>query len=148
MTADLKPISKKLSQIIRLLASDQPGEIVAAAAAMRRALATQKLDLNDFADHVEAAKRFTDEEAQELVTKAMELGRQKAHAEMPATFHSVKGEPSWHEIAVKCSQHPEIMKSTNEEQFVDDMVRRTVHGGEPTEKQGDWLRKIYTRIRK
>ena len=63
MSVDLKPISKKLSQFIRLLASDHPGEIAAPAAAMKRTLASQKLDLNDFADHVEAAKRFTDEEA-------------------------------------------------------------------------------------
>jgi hypothetical protein len=34
-----------------------------------------------------------------------------------------------------------------EKQFVKDMVRHTVRGGEPTEKQAGWLRKIYARVR-
>jgi hypothetical protein len=85
MTADLKPISKRLAQCLRLLASDQPGEVWAAAAAIRRTLAAVKLDVNDFANHVEQAKKFSEEEALELYRRAIEVGRQKAHAELPVS---------------------------------------------------------------
>jgi hypothetical protein len=60
-------------------------------------------------------------------------------------FHSV--EPSWHEIAAECSAHPDHLRSEREHQFVKDMVRRTVKGGQPTTKQADWLRSIYARVR-
>jgi hypothetical protein len=53
-------------------------------------------------------------------------------------------EPTWHEIACTCrDQKP--LRDEREQQFVEDMVRRTVQGGVPTEKQANWLRKIYAR---
>ena len=46
-------IRPRLGQFVRLLASDQPGEVVAAAAALRRALAGVGADLNDLGDAIE-----------------------------------------------------------------------------------------------
>ncbi len=45
-------IRPRLGQFVRLLASDQPGEVVAAAAALRRALAGVGADLNDLGDSI------------------------------------------------------------------------------------------------
>jgi len=56
-------------------------------------------------------------------------------------------EPDWHDIACVCSENPSRLRP-NEFEFVEDMVRRTVHGGEPTEKQAAWLRAIYCWVRK
>ena len=47
-------IRPRLGQFVRLLASDQPGEVVAAAAALRRALAGVGADLNDLGDDIAA----------------------------------------------------------------------------------------------
>jgi hypothetical protein len=52
-------------------------------------------------------------------------------------------EPSWHDIARECAERPEYFRRERERDFVNDMVRRTVHGGQPSEKQANWLRKIY-----
>jgi hypothetical protein len=63
------------------------------------------------------------------------------------TFQSVDDEePSWFEIASLCRNNPQVMHSDNEKNFVSDICRRLVHGGEPTEKQANWLRKIYARV--
>jgi len=62
-------------------------------------------------------------------------------------FQSVDEEPTWFEIASLCKANPQVMHSDNEKQFVSDMCRRLVHGGVPTERQADWLRKIYARVR-
>lgn len=46
-------IRPRLGQFMRLLASDQPGEVVAAAAALRRTLAGVGADLHDLAGAIE-----------------------------------------------------------------------------------------------
>ena len=46
-------IRPRLGRLLRLLGSDQPGEVVAAAAALRRALAGVGADLNDLGDAIE-----------------------------------------------------------------------------------------------
>ncbi len=46
-------IRPRLGQFVRLLGSDQPGEVVAAAAALRRALAGVGADLHDLAGSIE-----------------------------------------------------------------------------------------------
>ncbi len=45
-------IRPRLGQFVRLLASDQPGEVIAAATALRRALAGVGADLNDLGDDI------------------------------------------------------------------------------------------------
>ena len=84
----------------------------------------------------------------EIYQRGVEDG--KRAAENGPMFHNVNldGEPSWNDIARECAAHPRRMKSEREKDFVADMVRRTAHGGEPTPKQADWLRKIYARVRR
>ncbi|RYC29300.1 hypothetical protein D3273_24630 [Lichenibacterium minor] len=47
---DLRP---RLGKFVRLLASDQPGDVVAAATAIKRALAAHGADLNDLGDDID-----------------------------------------------------------------------------------------------
>src|SRR5262245_64939737 len=99
------------------------------------------------ADSISQANGKEYTEAQLL--KARELGiaegRRLEREELGApVFRNVNldDEPTWHDIALECATHPRRMHSERECQFVEDMVRRTVYGGEPTEKQASWLRKI------
>ena len=80
---------------------------------------------------------------------ASEDGRRAAIDERRG-FRSIDAldEPSWHEIAPECAAHENRLFGEREKQFLEDMIRRTVHGGEPSEKQAAWLRKIYTRVRR
>jgi hypothetical protein len=140
---NLTPIAPRLAALIRMLSTTHDGELIAAAKALNRALTGAGLDIHALAEIVEHPKKFDEQDARKIYERAFELGRRKAHEELPATFRGV-GEPSWHEIAIECQEHAERLRP-NEHEFVADMVRRTVHGGELTEKQGNWLRAIYNR---
>jgi hypothetical protein len=149
MSSTLAPIADKLGKLLRLLASDRDGEVVAAAKAIKRTLASADLDIHALADGVEtsADKKFSEDDAQEIYRQAFEDGRRKAEQDQPAAFHSVD-EPSWHEIACACRDDDNGNLGPRERKFVLDMVRWTVHGGEPTPKQAKWLRSIYARMRR
>lgn len=60
---------------------------------------------------------------------------------------NLNDEPCWHDIACECAAHNAQLHDDRERKFMNDMVRWTVHGGSPTEKQAKWLRPIYARIR-
>jgi hypothetical protein len=140
----LAPIADKLRPLIRLLSSDQPGEVVAAARAINRTLKGAKLDIHALADSIGQTNGKEYTEAQLL--KARELGLEREEQGAPVFRNiNVDDEPTWHDIAVECAAHPHRLRSDRERHFVNDMVLRTVRGGEPTEKQASWLRKIYAR---
>jgi hypothetical protein len=146
----LAPVAGKLGKLLRMLTSDRDGEIVAAAHAIRRTLESEKLDIHSLAETVETTtgpKKFSEAEAREIYQRGKREGKNEAQA--ARGFHEVgSDDPSWHEIACACAARPERLRDEREREFAEDMVRRTVHGGQPTEKQAAWLRAIYTRIRK
>jgi hypothetical protein len=136
----LAPIAGKLGKLLRLLSSDQDGEVVAAARALVRTLEAEKLDIHALADGIATnGKKFTEEEAAEIYRRGVEDGRREV------TFANV--EPTWNYIARECAAQSGRLRE-HEQRFVDDMVCWTVQGGEPTEKQAKWLRAIYARVRR
>jgi hypothetical protein len=149
----LAPIADKLKRCIRLLSSDSDGEVIAAARALNRTLKSVKLDFHTLADNIGQTNGKEYTEAQ--ILRARELGiaegrRLEREAQNAPAFRNINldEEPTWHEIAVECAAHPHRLRDDREKQFVQDMVHRTVRGGEPTEKQASWLRKIYARARR
>jgi hypothetical protein len=146
----LAPIADKLQRFIRLLASDRDGEVVAAARALVRTLKTNGADIHALADAI-VQSPLSEPEMKKLYDACYERGRldERRAAENGPMFRNVVNvddEPSWNEIARECAANPARMKSEREKDFVKQMVRRTAHGGEPSPKQADWLRKIYARV--
>ena len=143
-------VRSKLASLVRLLASDRDGEVVAAARAIPRVLKAAGADIHVLAAQVEQAngKRFSEADAAEIYRRGVEDGKREAESGPMFRNVNLDGEPSWHEIAVECAAHPNRLLHEREKQFVKDMVRRTVHGGEPTERQASWLRKIYARVQR
>ena len=144
----LAPITGKLGKLVRLLGSDRPGEVIAAVAAIKRTLESASLDIHALADGIEECngKKFTEADAIEIYQRGVEDGHRAAEQNGALNFSTV-GEPSWNEIARECAAHAARLQP-RECSFVDDMVRLTVHGGEPTEKQAKWLRSIWARVRR
>jgi hypothetical protein len=144
----LAPIADKLGKFIRLLSSDRDGEVVAAARAISRTLQGAKLDIHALADGLVNGKKFSEADAMEIYQRGVADGRRAAEKVRPASFHNVSDDdgPPWHEIACECS-HSNRLRDQREKDFVNDMVRWTVRGGVPTEKQAKWLRSIYVRVR-
>jgi hypothetical protein len=154
MSAGRTTAGERLRTFILLLGSEHAGEVVSAARHIVRLLRSKGADLHALADRVDGGPRaadgrqlFTEDQAKEIYFRGVEDGRQQAEKTQAApTFQSVDG-PSWHEIAVACAAHPDRLRNDREKEFVEDMVRRLIHGGEPSERQANWLRKIYARRR-
>ena len=101
------------------------------------------------ADRIAQPNGLSKSDMKKLYDAGIAAGRKAAQRELSGRiFQSVDGEePSWFEIASLCRANPQVMHGDNEKVFVSDMCRRLVHGGTPTEKQANWLRKIYARVR-
>ena len=151
MTSVLAPIAGRLGKLIRMLSSNQDGDVLNAARAIVRTLDNAGLDVHTLAANIGGGdKKFSEEDAREIYQRGVADGRQAAEQEQNApVFRNVNlnDEPSWHDIACECAAHSARLRDEREGKFVNDMVRWTVHGGEPTEKQAKWLRSIYERVR-
>jgi hypothetical protein len=145
--ADLAPIAGKLKPLIRLMSC----EVVAAARALNRLLKVNGSDIHEIADSIGQAngKKLSEADAIEIYQRGVEDGRREAESARgdPSFYNvTVNDEPSWHEIACECARHEKRLRNDREREFVRNMVRRTVRGGEPTEKMARWLRDIYARV--
>jgi hypothetical protein len=136
--------TERIKKLVRMLSSEREGEVVAAAHALVRTLRANGSDIHTLADSIGSGK-LSEADMQRLYGAGYDDGKRAAERQQPARFYSVD-EPTWHEIAVECAEHRRL-RGDREQEFVADMVRRTVHGGIPTEKQAKWLRDIYARIR-
>jgi len=108
----------KLAKLLRLLSSDKPGEIVAAASAISRALKADGLDIHHLADAVERT----------------------ALAPPNPTTHNGNG---WRAIRQWCADREHHL-TTREALFISDLE---YWRGRPTPKQMDWLLLIEKKIR-
>src|SRR4051812_42530203 len=125
MTA-LAPLAPRLARLIPRLASNHDGEVVATVRAIARTLKSSGLDFHDLAGALE----------HEPETRV--IYRDWAPS-CPAT---------WHELALWCAGHDEGHLKQHERDFVDDMADYLVCDGEPTEKQANWLRALYRKLRR
>jgi hypothetical protein len=137
---------QKLGTFIRLLASEQDGEALAAARAIVRTLKATGADIHTLAERVENANggKLNEAEMNKLYRAGYEAGMRAVENRSTGDFHNVDGTPNWHEIARFCQQNNNRLRE-NERQFVNDMASRSVWR-EPTEKQAKWLKSIFYRL--
>jgi hypothetical protein len=144
--ADLSALG--LGKLVRLLASDKPGEIVAAAYAIVRLLTKNGADIHALADHIEHTngKRILEDDMQRIFRAGYEKGVHDAEERLHDDdgFRDLNGLPSWHRMARFCQRHSDHLRA-NERKFVNDMAARTTWR-EPTDKQGKWLQSIYFKL--
>jgi hypothetical protein len=147
--ADLAPapIAGKLKPLIRLLSSDQDGEVLNAARALNRLLKANGSDIHAIADGIgQANGKLTEAEMRKLYDAGFEAGvravEDKQHGD--EDFHNTDGTPSWHAIAVWCQRQDDRLRD-NEREFINSVAARTVYR-EPTEKQAKWLKSIFHRL--
>jgi hypothetical protein len=117
----LEPLpAAKLGKLIRLLASDQPGEVLGAAQALRRVLEAEGLDLHDLAHVLETA-------AAPPLTSGPDI--------------------DWVGVAYYCLEVGHGLLNQREHDFVANMAAGLPRWREPTEKQARWLQAIATKVR-
>jgi hypothetical protein len=145
--ADLAPIAGKLKPLIRLLSSNQDGEVLNAVRALNRLLKANGSDIHAIADSIgQANGKLSEAEMRKLYDAGFEAGvravEDKQHGD--EDFHNTDGTPSWHTIAVWCQRRDERLRD-NEREFISSVAARTVYR-EPTEKQAKWLKSIFYRL--
>ena len=119
----------KLGKLIRMLSSDKDGEVLAAASAIKRTLATEGSDIHALAGTLCRPQPSTSAQAQ--------------HRQEPRR-PSHEDDNDWHSISCECQAHSERF-SPREQDFVADMVRWSAFRA-PTEKQQAWLLSIHRRV--
>jgi hypothetical protein len=112
-------IAPTVAKLIRLLASDQPGEIVASVHALQRVLSSAELDFHDLANAIEFVAR----------------------REVPQIASSNINDDDMREIIRCCYEHADLL-SAKELGFVHSMAKWR---RKPTEHQLEWLFSIYER---
>jgi hypothetical protein len=136
---------ERIAKILPRLAT--PSEIASSVEGIQKILKAGGYDWHDLTADLftPSDKVFTEADALEIYRRGQIDGREQARREKPQTetFVNVDTSPPWHEIATECLTRPHY--SLREKEFVEDMIKATVNGGEPTEKQQSWLRKIYRR---
>jgi hypothetical protein len=136
-------VAEKISKLLRLLASDSDGEVVAAARALNRTPREGGTDIHALADKVTSRAKFTEEDAHEIYQRGREDGRHEA--ERSGRFTAVV-EPPWLAIAEDCKARIRLL-GPREQKFVDDMVLwLSTPDSRPTDRQAAWLRSIYVRV--
>src|SRR6516162_2556549 len=80
MSADKKTLEQRIALIIRLLGSDKDGEILAAAAALKRTLASAGTDFNGLAHGIEnLGKGISNEERKKIWDAAVQHTENRLH---------------------------------------------------------------------
>jgi hypothetical protein len=140
---DLTPIAGKVGKLIRLLSSEQPGEVVAAAHALVRTLETNNLDIHTLAKCVENGGGFEAYEAREHYNAGYRAGLRKATASRSqGGTNGAQGTNWWNRLARACLKQAHQL-SEKERPFIGQMSRCTY---EPSEKQAHWLRGIADKL--
>jgi hypothetical protein len=132
---------EKIQKLLKLLSSNNDGEVVAAARAIMRTLEAEGADIHELAERVEGRK-LSPSEMQQIYDTAFRRGRDAAAAD--GGFHNTEG-PSFYEMAREVMRKEDGRLSPKERDFVDDMVRWCARR-EPSEKQAKWLHTLYCRI--
>jgi hypothetical protein len=147
-----KTYEQRLADLIRLLASDQDGEALAATRALGRLLASRDASFNDLGAAVEklATGGLEEAEMKRIFDAAYAKGREDVTRQQFAAdgVYGLRpdGSHDWERIALFCQRENARLKP-NEKTFVDDMAGRlTFPGRQPTEKQSAWLLAIFRRL--
>jgi hypothetical protein len=147
----LAPIANKIRPLIRLLSSDQSGEVVAAARALSRLVKTNGADMHILADSIAQINGgLSEKEMRKLYDAGFEAGVRSVEGRHPsAAFRDVDGDDELTpgEMIMQCMDHLNRLRNEREREFIQGLAR---HSGPRrlSDKQKSWLRDCYARVRR
>ena len=142
MSAHKKTLEEKIADRVRMLASDKPGEVVAAANALKLILASAGTDMNGLARAIENLGKNADQ-----MKKVWDAAVQHTENRLHGTdeFRSTDGKPTWQSVALFGQRNKHRLRPQTHE-FVDKMASQTVYGREPTENQHKYLFALFLQL--
>jgi hypothetical protein len=140
---------QKLGQFIRLLASPQDNEVIAAARALTRALKSMGSDIHSLAERLEKpnGSAISEADMKKLFDAGYAAGVTAAERRYQGAtdFNNTDGKPNWDVVALFLQRNKARLDARHHT-FVDDIAGRTVWGREPTEKQHKYLHSLFFKL--
>ena len=125
----------KLKLLIPRLATDNEGELASTVFAIQRILKSNNTDFHDLAASIGGGAS----------SKTRQEPPKQERAKPKHDYSKAEPEPNWDAILEFCLARQRSLGS-REVEFVNDMVDNLAEWGSPTEKQGNWLRRIYAKL--
>jgi hypothetical protein len=156
----LAPIMAKLIACIRMLASDNDGEVSAAGLGIRRLLKGAGVTIHAVAERIEKSSNRSgietlSDELKQRIRSTVEQARATGYADGvtaaetrqhgTGAFRDTDGTLEWSEVALFVQRQKHRLDSKHHE-FVDDMAARTVYGREPTPNQHKYLHSLFYKL--
>jgi len=147
-------ITAKLGRSIRMLSSDKDGDILAAATAILRLLASCGADIHALAAHIEngsglsdADKRKIESEIENAHALGYAEGVRAAQAKQHGTgaFRNTNGKLEFNEVALYVQREKHRLRPHTHE-FVDKMALYAVEEFEPSKRQGRYLFDLFLEL--
>jgi len=146
MSAGKKTLEERIADVIRLLASDKDGDVIAAACALKRVLASAGTDIHGLAHGIENLGKNAEvskEQMKQIWEAAVQHTENRLHG--ADDFISADGKPTWQSVALFCQRNKHRLRPQTHE-FVDKMASQTVYGREPTENQHKYLFALFLQL--
>jgi hypothetical protein len=144
---------EKIAFTLRMLDSDNNGDVIAAVHALKRQLQAMGTDWGGLARGFEkilnsnGGGAITQEEMRKAIDDAYAMGVHDAENRLHGAndFYNTDGKPGWEAVALFLQRNKDRLEAKHH-QFVDDMASRTVYGREPTEKQHKYLHSLFYKL--
>ena len=146
MSAGAKTLEQRIAMVIRLLASDKDGEIIAAVHALKRTLASAGTDFNGLAHGIENLGKNTgvsNEERKKIWDTAVQHTENRLHG--ADEFIDSSGKPTWQSVALYCQRNKQRLAPKHHE-FIDKVASQTVYDREPTERMHKYLFSLFLQL--
>ena len=146
MSAHKKTLEEKIADRVRMLASDKPGEVVAAANALKSILTSAGTDINGLAHAIENLGKNTEvskDQMKKIWDAAVQHTENRLHG--ADEFRSTDGKPTWQSVALYCQRNKRRLRPQTHE-FVDKMAAQTVWNREPSERQHKYLFALFLQL--
>src|SRR5262245_60746200 len=146
MSAEKKTLEQKIADRIRMLSSDNSGDVVAAAHALKLILASAGTDIHGLAHAIEnlgKSAEVSKDEMKRIWDAAVQHTENRLHG--ADDFASTDGKPTWQSVALFCQRNKQRLRPQTHE-FVDKVAAQTVWNREPSERQHKYLFALFLQL--
>ena len=146
MSAHKKTLEEKIADRVRMLASDKPGEVVAAANALKLILASAGTDMNGLAHAIENLGKNTEvskDQMKKIWDAAVQHTENRLHG--ADDFINADGKPTWQSVALYCQRNKQRLAPKHHD-FIDKVASQTVYDREPTERMHKYLFSLFLQL--
>jgi hypothetical protein len=147
---------KKIASLVRLLGSDQEGEIVGAVHAIRRVLESQGRDFNDLGNQIEnGGGALNQTEIEQIYNAGHQDGYARAMGDVGNNhvfnlngFHTVNGAggPTWQEMALFVGGKATFLHRVKDQEFAQSIAEQAGWKSGISSAQEHWLKDLYVRL--